>query len=433
MSARAFLLGAAAVGLALGVRGPGARAQEPEGGSAWTRVLIDGDPRPSPRSEDVLPAGFARRDVEPRLAAEVLERNGALTDRFSQAGQSVTYSFEARAGELSILELRTVGYTRGWSSAARIRVLDPAGRPLVDDVESGGTVYGDFLCFVAPMHGVYGYELTAARESFCFAVVRHSDFAPNVPARAFELERRDAVYGYLADDADRVTYAVELEAGEDVALRALNARAEVQRNKRLERREALRGSLSGAGPAAAMAGMARGMMDSMQRAADAPSGGGDAAMRGRMSARGEPAEPSQPDLALEVEGAGRTLARGSHFAWFTAPSAGTYWVHVNAAGPAEGGFFRLEQQRDVATHAVRGRVADLEDLPRAGVRVSFLREPELDPVGTAVSGEDGLYSIDVPPGAYALVLSADAARRAELVQVGIERDREVNLIFGGRP
>ena len=383
------------------------------------------DERPSPMEVPRIPPLQIEGEPAPP-ATRPLARNLALVDRFTAEGQSVRYPFEARQGELSIFELACLGYARGWQATAGVRLLDGAGVELVALERSGGASFRKFLAFVAPADGTYELELRAAAQYFRYSLQRHSDYVSRAPGSVLAFGQRDALHGWLADADDAATYALQLTAGQEVLLAVRNTQEQARRQMRTQRRrqpwEVVRRRERGLAGAGAPAGeaperMSRAMNEAMGPMRDRRGGGS-----------------TYPRLVLELARGGTPLTPRAPSTLFTAPETGTYHLTVRATGGGEGGLFDLVLEREVAKSTVHGVVADAEDEPVAGVTLHFLREPELDYLGRALTDESGAYRIALPPGPYTVLL--DGGRldgvRPQSLRAEIRGERELNAILLGR-
>ena len=160
------------------------------------------DPRPADGSHlKMLDVDGAEAAPAPEGGAIV--RDGALTDRLTAAGQSVLYSFESEAAELSLFELEVVGYARGWQSAALMEVIDASGRVLAQRERAGGESYQIFFAFEAPAAATYSLRLSAPKTYYRYTLLRNSSYkarsvAPLTPkfrASHFSPRRRPSCAG----------------------------------------------------------------------------------------------------------------------------------------------------------------------------------------------------------------------------------------------
>lgn len=339
-------------------------------------------------------------------APATLERDAALADRFTAQGQSVRYDFTARAGELSIFELSAVGFARGWSAAATLRVLDADGNALAEERMEGGVQFRPLLAFTAPAEGAYALEVSAAREYFRYALVRHSGYAPRA-AEPVVVDGRGRVHGWLAGGDDVARFRVPARAGETLVLKVEGTREEARQERRLE----LVAALDGRG--AAMGGMTMGGMrgDSMR------------AMDGRGPASVFPA------LRLEVPDLPAIESRGESFARLVPDEDGLVEVAVRTWPGAQAVLFDLLVQRAEPVHPVRGIVVDADDEPCAGIELLFLREPDLDPWTRTASNAAGYYHVELPAGDYRVQLQRPGRQGAQLVRAGVARPTELNLLL----
>ena len=429
-----------------GPAAPSSPAIDVRGPAAERNSLAPATAAPDPLSAAPAAMPFpplppvSRPDPPHPPAPRTIERDGWVVDRFTAEGQSVRYPFEARAGELSLFELATWGYARGWSSTARIRLLDPRGKVLVDEVRPGKVVYRPFLAFVAPEPGLFVCELRAEVECFRYTLVRHSSYTPRAGEQALALEDAEGVHSYLASGDDRARFALALEAGAEVAFKVQGTRGEARdearsrsredpRARRMSSERARRDTPEHAAREVAMdergtvepgmepamdpgmePRMAPDMDPSMERSAGAALGGGQfQTFQVRVSLRGEP------------------LAPPAHYVRFTAPEAGRYEVEVSAVHPGDGGLFDLLVERGGPLHGLRGVVVGPDDELLAGASVQFLREPDLDPVASVRAGEAGEYAARVPPGSYRIRIARPDGSAHEVL-ARVEEDRALDLL-----
>ncbi len=214
---------------------PGRRRARPVD-TAHPRPALDEIPVPPGRTTP--PEGR-----EPAPLPRGLDRNDFVADRFTAPGQSVEYAFEARAGELSILEIATWGYQRSWNSVMAVRILGPDGRRLAAARRAGETAYRCFLPFAAPEDGVYRVVLESVEEFFRYTLVRHSDYPAATGAPVGFAERavatddgREVFRGYLASPDDTRRVRLDVEAGEELALSVLNDHPMGRRQKEIARK-----------------------------------------------------------------------------------------------------------------------------------------------------------------------------------------------------
>jgi hypothetical protein len=420
------------------LRGP---VVEPDPAAA---APIAGDPLTAiPAALPFPPLPPVAREGEPRPPSpRTIDRDGWVVDRFTAEGQSVRYPFEARAGELSLFELATWGYARGWSSTAGIRLLDPRGKVLVDELRPGTVVYRPFLAFVAPETGLFVCELRAEVECFRYTLVRHSSYAPRARDQALALGDAGEVHSYLASGDDFARFTLRLDAGAEVAFKVQGTRPEAREETRSAARESPRARRMAA--------------ERTQRSASsperAPSKGAvqerRAAERGKEPDMEPGMEPRMaPDMDAGMERSsgpalggrqfqtfrlrvllrGEPLAPPAHYVRFTAPEDGDYEVEVSALYPGDGGLFELLVERGGPTHAVSGTVVGPEDEVLAGAALEFLREPDLDPVASVRAGEEGDYAVRVPPGSYRIRIARPDGSAHEVLAL-VEEDRALDLL-----
>lgn len=407
-----------------------------------------GDPDPRPASGDLpeLPRSELRRGAEPEGGGTELAPNGGVAGCLFATGQKVVHPFQARAGELVLLELSCAGYARGWSAIAHLAVEGPDGELLLDRTRRGGVEFTAFAGLVAPRDGQYRLRLTAREGGFRYRLVRHSDFAPRTAESAPRpVGGRAELFDHLLHDGDAARFTLELAAGECVALSVASPDAAAVESERMRRREE--------GPVAVLAGLrgeaspggAMGADDSMggRRAAAPPMGRGDS-MQGapsmgvvapgrRMQDQGAAAGRSWPLLRLTVLGPdGERVGAPGHYLRFDAPVEGTYQVLVDSAAEGQGGLLRLAVEREPERSLVQGIVADGEGGAASGVRLTFLREPDLDPEGEARTDREGRYRVELRPGPYT-VLARRGGDEPEVLRTHVELEEELHLLVGGAP
>ncbi len=386
-------------------------------GAAFTPAAQDERPAPvlqppAPPIERAGPASAEDAAVVPTGSA--LARDSFIADRFTADGQQVVYTFEAADGELSILDLGTWGYSRGWKATAGLRILGPDGAELVAAEESGGTTFRLFQVFVAPKEGTYSVELSALEQYFRYTLVRHSQYRYRPSPAPVELAKRPTTHGFLSDHTDTVTYRVPVRAGERVALRVNPTHPQAHKQARMMRSRA-RGKV--------VRGEPLGMP------------------RGRSSAAPETGEPSRsatlaqglafPRLALSVaESDGAALSEKTHFHAFTPTTDGDVFVTVAAIEGRGGALFDLQVLRDLQWMRVTGYVGDRDDEPVSGVTVHILHDPEVDPLASVVTAEDGTWSAKVLAGRVTLLMQRGTSP-LEQVSLAIEENglSEINTIY----
>ena len=419
---------------------------------------FEGDPQPA--HWDGVGAPGANLEGEPQAPEPGhLERDGSASDRFEAEGQKVEYSFEARAGELSLFELTTLSYERGAQATSVMRVLDESGQELARSRQSGGEAFNDFFEFVAPEDGDYRLRLRTQRSFFRYALVRHSGFQPHVAQARYEIGARERLFDYLAGSGDAVRYRVELAAGQELSLRALNLGEPARIVARAARRSALEagasGGMMGMGSMGAMGGgrsarrTAEPDAGRMQPDAGRMKKGGRSAGRGRagrggMSDReGAAAGPRSqvPRLQVSLWKDDKRVASApsdaAHFLRVPIDEAGVYEVRVEASGGAEGqdegGIFELELARDVPAVEVGGSVADGEGASLGGMVLRFLREPELDATALVRTAEDGAWQAQLPPGEYFVMVMPRGPGDVHRLRTVIDGSRELHLIYDPPP
>lgn len=377
---------------------------------ALLTLLVCAQDHPAPTVQPKVPTIEPQEAPAPVGAA--LKRDGFIADRFTAKDMRVAYTFEAHAGELSLFHVGSWGFARGWTSTIGLRVLDAQGKVLLERERPGGAVHHLFEAFEAPAAGGYTFELSSPENGYRYTLVRHSHYTPwgEDEVRALEGE---LLHGHLATAASRAGYALDLEADQAVVLRAELTHPQGENQARnLRGRQALRVAL---GEPIEDAGAARrGMSEAEMRTLRQ---GGAA---------------SFPALALTVlDPDGNVLTAGRHATLLRAPRAGRYAVVVHATSRGEGGLFRLHAERNPELVTVSGYVADKDDDPIAGIRVDLLREPGFEALGSAVSSEDGEWTLAVPPGSYTVLLSRPGSERpaVERVQTRFDEDRAWNGIW----
>ena len=353
------------------------------------------DAKPAHISFPTLP-DIQLGEERPTPAPGTIERDGALADRFTAAGQSVRYSFESRAGEVSIFELSAAGYARGWSMKAALRVFDASGKVLAMSESAGGTLLRCTLAFTAPREGTFELEVDAVREYFRYGLVRHSSYAARA-AEAVELATHERVHGWLAGGDDVMRFRVPARAGESLSLRVEGTREEARR----EHNTALSARLDGATDSGGMSGGMRGM---------------------RMMEGGS---TLFPELRLEVP-TGDVVATARDFARLVPAKDGFVDILVRTAPESQAALFDLVVTRAEPTHAVHGMVVDANDEPCAGIELTFLREPFMAPWISATTDAEGRYRVELPTADYRVRLTRGDA--AQVVRAGVKGATELNLL-----
>ncbi len=323
------------------------------------------------------------KEIGPPPKDGAIERNGVLVDRFSVEGQRVRYAFDMDEGELTIFDLGCFGNARLWHSTARIRVLDPEGRELEALEREGPVVHHEITSFVAPKSGRYTYEIAAARSIFRYRLLRHSGIADRELGSVESLGDRRELVGYLKSSDDCAHYSLDVNAGDEIALRVLNRDEEgkVERRTLKPRR------------------MQDGVYDGML----------------------------YPGFELDVRDGGRAIAERGHFVLAHFEHATRLSVDVRTHTRGDGGLFVLSIERNAPKIVVRGSVRDANDAPLEGVALSFVLDPERDPWAAARSNADGTFEVALPRGAYQIALSRDLG--TETVALNLLEARELNLIF----
>lgn len=338
---------------------------------------------------DARPAGVPLPEVpgiersEPYVAPAggTLERDGAVADRFTAAGQRTSYAFDARAGELSIFELATTGYARGWTAACALRVVDAEGRVLCASARAGEAQFRVLLAFLAERDGRYTLEVEPTSEYFRYQLVRHSGYASHAATGgAIEVDGRERVHTWLGRAPSVVRMRVPVHAGEELVVRVEGTREEA----REERRRARDIDLAG-GPEAVMAmGGRRMRMLASGRAPAAVFAGARLALAPRSDVvhesptlvRVDPASDGWLDLALVAEDDQVALVD-------------------------------LVVERAPERVEVSGALIDADDEGLAGVPLEFLLEPDLDVWARVTTGDDGAWSARLPLGDWRVRLPAN--------------------------
>lgn len=376
--------------------------------------------------------GMQRELDDPPPENGALARDGAIADRFVAEGQAVDYAFESNKGELSLFELSTMGFARGWESAATLQVLSEDGGLLSSAFRDGGSVYWMFQPFVAPATGRYILRLIASRECYRYVLVRHSGYRDHQPDDVLLTHDQETVYGYLSNVDDRVTYAIPVADGETIGVQVVPTNEPDRKRLRAQRSKRLKAEL-----------------------AAASSGDGEATMSARSmrasragASRSQARPLTQPDLivtttlrpdhALDHTFRPSTEST-SHYLEATGnsqvvPTLETSYptqvlIQVAAAGGRDGGLFELRIERARQMSTITGFVDNPDGDPAPGVTLSFLREPELDPVDTVTTSSDGSYSLLVPAGDYTIVVRDDGPLPAQTTHAGLDTDQELNLIY----
>lgn len=370
--------------------------------------LIHRQELPSPTPAPPIP----NIDVEARPAAPdptPIDRDAALADHLSAEGQVARYWCDAEQGELSLFELVSYGMSRGWESTAGIEIADEQGAILAKASRSGPAVYEIFLPFTAPHSGRFEVRITALKEWFRYSLTRHSGYFARQSGDVIAIDDRSLVHGHLASVGDVAIYRLDVAAGEIVSLKVMPTLERHQKQWRVALKEQIRAD-----------------QVSRLRSADRAERLGDADMnRSRSRTR---QSTSTPQFQLTVLVGEQHIAGDAHYVRFGEAAATSCRVRVSAIDGLDGGRFDLIVERNPATAAVAGYVGDDQDEPVPGVAVRFLREPDFDPVGVALSADDGTYHIDVPPGDYTVLFAAPTLPQEE-ARTSVSTDREVNLVY----
>ena len=327
---------------------------------------------------DVPPLEKPDRTLAPRAGR--IGREEALADRFTAAGQSVEYEFEAHAGELALFSLETWGYDYGWRARAALCVLDERDRAYDVREFASGMAGFDLLAFVAPRAGSFRYRIELREGWFRYRLARRSGYRPHLRGAVLELGSAPHVAGYLASGDDELGYALTLAAGErvDLALR----HAEPQ---------------------------------------------------GRSEQRGRGANVLHPALELALEGTGEDPAPGCG-AYVVLPrgEARRCVVRVRTRGPG-GARFELLVAREPRLCALAGVVVDREDRPLAGVELEFLRGADRDCTARAITDAAGRYTAEVTPGPYRVRMGHWGVRAPHGADCVIEGSRRLDLVWLDAP
>jgi hypothetical protein len=394
------------------------------GGGNWRAISVRTETLTASPSNLKLP-GVPEHSLpgDPAKPRE-LARDGVIADRFTAPNQSVAYTFEANAGELSLFELSCWGYARGWHSAARMRVVDGAGATLADLHSAGKVLYHPFLAFTAPSAGTYTLELSGEDQFFRFILVRQSSYGDRSADSSVVLGAAETVHSYLKDLHDNARFSFDLAPGEEVAIKVQGEREEARTESRAKIRERSRAASS----AAAMGAMA----GDMKRAAD------EEAMiakegRGAVTAR----MLLYPPLAIELRIDGKIVADGAPFARAKSERASRCDVRVHcpsgrdlqfAASGDVGGLFELQRRASPPKLALHGVVVGSSDETLAGVELAFLADPDGDEWARTTTDAKGAYSVSVPAGDYLVMLARPGGRTYDL-RVGITEAGELNLLW----
>jgi len=354
---------------------------------------------------------------------QALARDGVIADRFTAPDQSVAYTFEATAGELSLFELGCWGYARGWHCAARMRVLDRAGAVLADLHSAGKVLFHPFLAFTAPADGTYTLELSGEDQFFRYILVRQSSYGDRDAESSAPLGAVDTVHSYLKDAHDNAHFSFDLAPGEEVAIKVQGEREEARVESRAKVRERSRAA-SSAGPMMGAMGAAGSMA--------AQPGRGEATARMLL----------YPPFVLEVRIDGKLVVDGMPFARAVSDRASRCDVRVHlsdapglqfAATGDVGGLFELQRSASPPKLELHGVVVGPNDEPLSGVELAFLADPDGDEWARATTNAKGEYSAAVPAGDYLVMLARQDGRTHDL-RVGIPEARELDVLWptGGR-
>lgn len=347
--------------------------------------------------ENLKAPSLKRGGVEPPPKDGLLQRNSGVAGRFTEEGTDVDYVFEARAGEVSLFQLEAWGFSRGWQSTTRMRILDDAGLELSAHTRAGGTRFESFFAFEAPYDGTFHCELKAIKEYYRYTLIRHSDFPASYGKRV-ELGNANHCYAFVANSTSRMVFAVQLEAGQETLFTVVNTGSRGDR--------------------------------------------AIASMRGSKAREGEPMEGTRmtsrtqaprdwPTLALRVLGTADARQEPSHHQRFTPKTTGLFLVEVSCVGQSEGGIFEFLVERDITAHPVQGHVANRIARARAGVELRFYREPAFELTAVTTTNEDGDYETTLPAGAYTVTMRTEGSRTASL-RTNILGPRELNAIYSNK-
>ena len=330
-----------------------------------------------------------------------LERSSGIAGRFLAQGQQVRYSFDCEQGELTLFELAAAGYARGWQAGGRLRVLDGSDQVLAEQSLAGGVVFRPFLAFQAPTAGTYQLEITAQKEFFRYALVRHSDYAPRTSDEVLAVGERTRVHGWISGGADRMRFTVPVRAGEELALRVEGTR-EQSRNERRALTAAAGGN---------MGGRMQGRMEGGQRG------------------RGRGPDKQFPVFVLELEDESAAKGRSSTFARLIPTADGLLEIGVRGAPGDQGGLFDLVVVRDSPKQRVHGLVVDDDEEPLARTTLTFRLEPDLEPWGEVTTDANGAYALEIPTGNYVVDLKRPDQPPHAPLKAGVQGDLELNVIW----
>ncbi len=303
-----------------------------------------------------------------------IARDGVVAQRFTDAGQRVSYAFDAAAGELSLFELSATGFARGWKAGVLLRVVDGAGKVLGSTEAQGGVLLGALLPFEAPTAGRFALEVVPTEAYFRFVLVRHSSYPALNASEAADVGERARVHTWVGARPGSRRLRVPLRAGEEICLRVEGTREEARKERRSRRELALDGGAQTMAEGAAMAPMMD-MRSMTSRGALALHGGATIALadapgvlqRGPTLVRLEPERDGEIEVVLEAD----------------------------SDQPA---LIDLVIERGVVHPEVAGAVIDAEDNGLSGLTLEFLREPELDMWCTTTTGADGAWNAQLPQG-----------------------------------
>lgn len=371
--------------------------------------------RPAPVLQPPIPSIELVGEERPAPPDGRIERNGHLGDRFTEEGQRVRYAFDAGAGEVSIFDVGTWGYSRGWRSRAALRILDAEGSELVAQRRPGGTTSRLFQHFEAPADGTYVLELSADEQYFRYTVVRHSGYAARRPGESRTILERGPSFGFLPGPRAVDLWRVPVKAGESIALRIRPTHPQAQELARQARAAAPLKLIEGERLVPGL--------DPAERRASAEG----ATRRDLRRAQGM----AFPGLVIDIVTAdGTPIATDGHYHLWRPEADGEVDVSVRIFEGATGVLYELGLQRDVPLSRVTGYVGDRDDEPVPGIEVHLIAEDRVDHLASAVSGADGEWSTEVPPGRYSVLLRRPEGK-LETVHVVVEEEgtTEVNTIY----
>lgn len=374
-------------------------------------LLVPAGDRPAPVLQPQVPPIELGED-RPSPRGGTIDRDGHVAERFTAEGQVARYTFEANKGELSLFDVGTWGYSRGWKCRAGLKILNEGGKTLAASRRRGGTTSRLFTAFVAPETGTYTLELSAEEQYYRYTVVRHCGYRRTAHRTH---GGRGAEHGHLRGPKASQSWRIPVKAGSWTQVRVTPTHPEAKK-------------LANQSRAADVGGVIR-------RANIRPSAEADADGAPQEGSTRRDLRRAQglafPFLVLDlVSTSGEPIERGVHSALWLPTEDGEVIATVRVSEGDLGVLYDLVVEPAVELARVRGYVGDLDDEPVAGVRVHLVHEARIDHVGSTTTSADGSWIAEVPPGRYTILQEApDGTQEAIHVAVAADGSTEVNTII----